>query len=294
LHLLSQRGAVGRIGELLFIACAVVFTLTAHRNGMIDRPFLLGDFALIRGYDPAYLLMTIGAVCLLLLTAINLQESSKGRVLYHLLVLTAVSLLLMLFVSRFGLPTPELTNDLGLTGQQGSGPQEDNPFQDSTNDPKDKAAPVAVVVFHDDYEPADGSYYFRESAYSQFDGQRIDYATRPDMDTDLLRGFDASAADSLASGNEAGLNYAISPQLLAHWYRTAHLSDSTRPPAIRAFLTLMPRASTARMKRFHRCRFSTLMFCWGERLAIKIGAATLPLNTSSCRMIRAMLTLRTR
>ena len=211
LHLLSQRGAVGRIGELLFIACAVVFTLTAHRNGMIDRPFLLGDFALIRGYDPAYLLMTIGAVCLLLLTAINLQESSKGRVLYHLLVLTAVSLLLMLFVSRFGLPTPELTNDLGLTGQQGSGPQEDNPFQDSTNDPKDKAAPVAVVVFHDDYEPADGSYYFRESAYSQFDGQRIDYATRPDMDTDLLRGFDASAADSLASGNEAGLNYAISP-----------------------------------------------------------------------------------
>ncbi len=52
LHLLSQRGAVGRIGELLFIACAVVFTLTAHRNGMIDRPFLLGDFALIRGYDP--------------------------------------------------------------------------------------------------------------------------------------------------------------------------------------------------------------------------------------------------
>ncbi len=210
LHLLSQRGGAGRLCELTFIACAIVFTLTAHRNGMIDRPFMLGDFALIRGYDPAYLLMGIGTVSLLVLTAINLQEANKVRAVYHLATLAAVCLLLIVFVSRFGLPTPELTNNLGLTGQQGNGGQEDNPFQDSTNDPKDKAAPVAVVVFHDDYEPVDGSYYFRESAYSQFNGQRLDYATRADMDTDLLKGFDRST-DSRDSNTEQSLDYAISP-----------------------------------------------------------------------------------
>jgi len=231
LHLLSQRGGAGRLCELVFIACAIVFTLTAHRNGMIDRPFVLGDFALIRGYDPAYLLMGIGTVSLLVLTAINMQETNKVRAVYHLATLIAVCLLLTVFVSRFGLPTPELTNDLGLTGQQGNGSQEDNPFQDSTNDPKDKAAPVAVVVFHDDYEPVDGSYYFRESAYSQFNGQRIDYATRADMDTDLLTGFDRPI-DSRDSNTEQGLDYATSP-----------LSEAPRMAVRTTIGTLVPHRS---------------------------------------------------
>jgi transglutaminase-like putative cysteine protease len=197
LRLAAQRSSAGQIGESLFVACAVVLTFAAHRNGMIDRPFLLGDFALIRGYDPAYLLMALGVAGLLVIAAVNLREASLVRRLYHLGMLSAACLLLVVFVQRVGLPLPELTNDLGLTAARGSEAPPDNPFQDSSNDPKDKAAPVAVVVFHDDYTPPDGSYYFRESAYSQFNGTRIDYATRADMDTDLLTGFDAQARAEL-------------------------------------------------------------------------------------------------
>lgn len=196
LRLLALRSAAGRMAEIIFTASSIVLTLTAHRNGMIDRPFILGDFALIRGYDPAYLLMSIGVAALLALVAINLRDTSGSRNFYHLSVISIASLMLFVFVERIGLPSPELTNDLGLTGNTGQSEHDDNPFQDSTNDPKDKAAPVAVVVFHDDYEPVDGSYYFRESAYSQFNGTRIDYASRADMDTDLLAGFrDPSAAN---------------------------------------------------------------------------------------------------
>ena len=203
LRLGALRGGVGRLAEAFFVACAVVFTFTAHRNGLIDRPFALGDFALIRGYDPVYLLMLIGAAALSVLIVINLQNSTPRRSAYHLLVLSVAGLCFVAFVRYYGLPLPELTNDLGLTGQQGGSAQEQNPFQDSTNDPKDKAAPVAVVVFHDDYTPANGSYYFRESAYSQFNGSRIDYATRADMDTDLLTGFQSRPAE---------LDYAIQPE----------------------------------------------------------------------------------
>lgn len=197
LRLLAMRSSAGRLAESLFVAASVVATLTAHRNGFIDRPFALADFALIRGYDPAYLLMGIGVGALLLLVAINLNEQRTSRKLYHLAVSAAACLLLLLFVDRVGLPQPELTTDLGLTGEANGAAQDDNPFQDSSNDPQDKATPVAVVVFHDDYEPEGGAYYFRESAYSQFDGRRIGYATRSDMDTDLIAGVSVSATPTL-------------------------------------------------------------------------------------------------
>ena len=203
LGLARLRGSFGKIAEVVFVAGALAITLAAHRNGMIDRPFLLGDYALIRGLDPANLLMGFGVAALLLITALNLQERSRLRSLYHLASIAAVCLLLVVYVQRAGMPTPQLSNDLGLAGSSAGSAAENNPFQDSTNDPKDKTSPVAVVVFHDDYEPTDGAYYFRESAYSQFNGTRIDYASRADMDTDLIKGF--------SEGSNASLAGALSP-----------------------------------------------------------------------------------
>lgn len=203
LGIARHRGSLGKIAEVCFVAGALALTLAAHRNGMIDRPFLLGDYALIRGLDPANLLMGIGVAALLLIAALNLQEKSRLRGAYHIVSIAAACLLLLVYVQRAGMPTPQLSNDLGLAGSAANGAAEDNPFQDSSNDPKDKAAPVAVVVFHDDYEPIDGAYYFRESAYSQFNGTRIDYPSRADMDTDLIGGF--------GRGREASLTPVLAP-----------------------------------------------------------------------------------
>lgn len=198
LRTLAQRTSFGAVLEILFVATAFVITLSAHRNGMIHRPFVIGDFALTRGIDPSSILMAFGCGAVLSLAALLMIENNHRRLPYHFTILGLLCFSLLIYVRMFGLPTPQLTDDLGLTGQEqaGNNSQQENPFRDSPNDAEDKEAPVAVVVFRDDYEPLNGSYYFRESAYSQFNGTMLDYPTRTDMDQDLISHFTSSRSDT--------------------------------------------------------------------------------------------------
>ena len=198
LRLLAHRTSYGAILEIVFVASAFVVTLAAHRNGMIHRPFFLGDFALIRGIDPSTILMAFGTGAVLALSALLMMENNQKRLPYHFTVLGFLCLGLVGFIRFFGLPTPSLTDDMGLTGQAQSSEdrQNENPFRDGENTAEDKEAPVAVVVFRDDYDPLNGSYYFRESAYSQFNGSMLDYPTRSDMDRDLIEQFTSSTSEA--------------------------------------------------------------------------------------------------
>ncbi|MBM4320371.1 MAG: hypothetical protein FJ125_10520, partial [Deltaproteobacteria bacterium] len=62
------------------------------------------------------------------------------------------------------------------------------PFQDEVSNDGSESA-VAVVVFHDDHHPANGFYYFRQVAFSQYNGRRMVRTTRDDADGDLFDGF---------------------------------------------------------------------------------------------------------
>jgi len=198
LRALAQRTSYGAVVEIIFVATAFVITLSAHRNGMIHRPFIIGDYALTRGIDPSSILMAFGCGAVLSLAALLMIENNHRRLPYHFTVLGLLCFSLLFYVRLFGLPTPQLTDDLGLTGQEqaGNSAQRENPFRDSENNADDKEAPVAVVVFRDDYEPLNGSYYFRESAYSQFNGTMLDFATRSDMDQDLISNFTSSRIET--------------------------------------------------------------------------------------------------
>lgn len=198
LRMLAHRTSYGAILEIVFVASAFVVTLAAHRNGMIHRPFFLGDFALIRGIDPSTILMAFGCGAVLALSALLMMENNQKRLPYHFAVLGVLCLGLIGFIRLFGLPTPSLTDDMGLTGQAQANDnrQNENPFRDGENTAEDKEAPVAVVVFRDDYEPLNGSYYFRESAYSQFNGAMLDYTTRDDMDRDLIEQFTSTNSEA--------------------------------------------------------------------------------------------------
>ena len=198
LRILAKRTSYGAVIEILFVATAFVITLSAHRNGMIHRPFFIGDFALVRGIDPSTILMAFGCAAVLSLAALLMVENTQRRLPYHFAVLGVLCFSLLVYIRMFGLPTPQLTDDLGLTGQEqvGNSAQRDNPFRDGENDASDKEAPVAVVVFRDDYEPINGSYYFRESAYSEFRGTMLDFTTRDDMDQDLIESFTNTRSES--------------------------------------------------------------------------------------------------
>jgi protein-glutamine gamma-glutamyltransferase len=194
LRLLPRRHNWGSLPELLFVASAFVITLAAHQRGMIDRPYFIGDFALIRGIDPASILMAIGVGAVLSLAVLLIMENNHRRLPYHFSVLALLCFSLLFYVQFFGMPTPRLTDDLGLTGQSSTsgGSQSENPFRDGQNDASDREAPVAIVLFRDDYEPESGAYYFRESAYSQFNGTLLWTAERDDLDRDLVNEFPAN------------------------------------------------------------------------------------------------------
>lgn len=197
LRCVAQRTGVGRVIEILFVATAFVITLAAHRQGMIHRPFFIGDFALIRGIDPSSILMAMGCGAVLAMAGLLMMENNHRRLPYHFTVLGLLCFSLLIYVQFFGMPTPQMTDDLGLTGAAragGGSAQNDNPFRDGENDTSDMQAPVAVVLFRDDYEPAGGSYYFRESAYSQFNGVLLDYPSMPGLDADLIDHFTATRA----------------------------------------------------------------------------------------------------
>lgn len=191
IRLLSRRFSWGSALELLYVAAAFVLTLSAHQNGMIDRPYFIGDFALIRGLDPSYLFMATGVAAVLILTLLLMLEQPLKRIPYHLAALAVLCLSLLVYISLVGMPSPPLTDDLGLTGQSQNGRsnQPENPFRDGDNNANNKETPVAIVLFRDDYEPQSGAYYFRESAYSEFNGQLLWTADTPGMDPDLVREF---------------------------------------------------------------------------------------------------------
>ena len=197
LRVLAVRSSAGGIIEVLFVATGFVIILSAHRNGMINRPFFLGDFALSRGLDPATVLLVLGCGAVMCLSALLLVEENRRRLPYHFALFGLLCLSLIGYVQTFGLPTPQMTDDLGLTGN--SAQRRENPFHDGENNTENKQAPVAVVVFRDDYEPGGGAYYFRESAYSQWNGYMLDFTSNPDMDRDLIPAPGAPAREVVSS-----------------------------------------------------------------------------------------------
>ena len=198
LRLLAHRTGFGRVAEILFVATAFVITLAAHRQGMIHRPFFIGDFALSRGIDPSSILMAFGCGAVLALSGLLMMEHNQRRLPYHFTVLGLLCFSLLIYVQFFGLPSPAYTDSLGLTGQAreaGGAAQQENPFRDGENDTNDMQAPVAVVLFRDDYDPEGGAYYFRESAYSEFNGSLLVTPSRNDMDEDLIDHFTSTRAE---------------------------------------------------------------------------------------------------
>ena len=198
--------------EVVAVAGATAAGFAAHRDGMVHRPLAVGDWAWSRGFDPALIFLLLGGLGTLLLAGLLIQEGRARRLPLHFGGLILVAALLMTFVRFEGLPKPDPAGDLGLTGEpeQGEGgegssesdQQQDQgenggqgqhdlgdlEFKDDYGDSGEQA-PIAVVLLHDDYSPPPGVYYFRQSAFSQYNGRRLVQSTRDDVDADIVRRF---------------------------------------------------------------------------------------------------------
>jgi transglutaminase-like putative cysteine protease len=210
-----------------------------HRHGAINRPFDIADPILSSGGDPMVVFYALGAVAVLALAMVLIYERSLWRFFAHLGVL-----LLLLGLAGFGtnsgvLPRPQPKGGLGLTGkpdeqqknQSGnkgkSRPDNDTlEFRDQEQN-RDRQTPVAVVLLHDDYSPPTGVYYFRQGAFSQFNGRRLVGTTRDALDRDIPQTFPVDKL-KVQEAPEAGLDRATLESTVAL------LADHTRPFGLEA------------------------------------------------------------
>jgi protein-glutamine gamma-glutamyltransferase len=218
LQFLSTRHQFFISVEVLTVALFLASPFTAHREGFINRPYFLIDPLWSRGYDPVPVLQGIGIVVAVALILLTIGRATQRSSILDLVLLSFLALVLYLYAPQEAIR--ELVSDppgaSGLTGEPkegsegqgqpppsnggssaetlagesggGSGdePNTEFPFESSDqSDPK----PVAVVIFRDDYEPPDGYYYFRQSAFSQYNGFRLVKDTTGKADTDLFKRF---------------------------------------------------------------------------------------------------------
>ncbi len=189
--------------EIIAVALAFAQLVVAHRQGAINRPYTLTDPLIAYGYDPTWIFLSLGAIACLLMVLLLLRESRLKRLLVHLALIIAAMVGITLVVQQTGLPSGFKHKDsLGLRGKakqsQGKGKKGGNKakrddalsFRDDYNDAS-KQIPVAIVLLHDDYIPPTSVYYFRQGAFSQFNGNRLISTTEEGIDQDIAEGFPA-------------------------------------------------------------------------------------------------------
>ncbi len=213
-RVLTARHRTFAVLEVAGVGLAFAQLVVAHRHGAINRPFELADPILSTGGDPTKVFMGLGAVATAVVVLLLMSEERSWRALLHL---GAAALLLALFLRVSGamhMPDPPPpANGLGLRPNDDDGSsraesdredanngtgegqdQDELEFRDD-QDTSNERVPVGVVLFHDDYSPPYGVYYFRQGAFSQYNGRRLVSAVGAGVDRDIARDFPTVAYD---------------------------------------------------------------------------------------------------
>lgn len=206
LRALVSRRRLFALFEVLLVGLAFAQLVVGHRFGAINRPFVLADSIIAAGGDPTVALLGIGAVAAVLVITLLLEERSVWRSLLHLSLALLLLSLVLTSTRMLGLPGPPAgATGLGLRpdekpaqadkeqrGQRqkrdGQSDNERLEFRDNY-DSQGRQVPLAVVLLHDDYSPPTGLYYFRQTAFSQYNGKRMVGATRAGVDGDVAPAF---------------------------------------------------------------------------------------------------------
>ncbi|MCA9580910.1 MAG: hypothetical protein KC416_03890, partial [Myxococcales bacterium] len=182
--------------ELVAVALAFAQLVVAHRHGRIHRPFEIADPVVSRGGDPQIVFLLIGLVAAVVFVAFLLSEQRITRSLVQgaILLILLLGGLVTLYAAVPSALTPAMSDPETFTkpeDDKGKGSGESNEqleFKDNYEQPQ-QPSPVGVVLLHDDYSPPAGLYYFRQGAFSQFNGNRLVRTTRADVDRDTAEAF---------------------------------------------------------------------------------------------------------
>ncbi len=191
--------------EMVVLAAGLASPLAAHRGGSINRPLDLGDHALAAGEDPVIYLQLLGGVAAVGLALFLIAERRWLRAVAAAVLVLFAAVGMGVVGSMIQPPPLRLLRagvwaevGLGLTGQgerEGPGGNKSRSldqmdFRDNYGS-KRRTAPVAVVLLHDDYSPPSNVFYFRQNAFSRYNGRRMVPALIEGSEIDLFQFFPA-------------------------------------------------------------------------------------------------------
>lgn len=286
LRTLSARRRSYAVLEAIAIALAFAQLVVAHRHGAIHRPYGLADPILERGGDPTWALIAIGGIAAVVLGLLFFSERSVMRSALHLGAAFLLLLITLVATQLVGMPEPSIDDSIvgsrseGGDGEGGGGRSDGPEFRDDYDD-EHRNEPVAIVVLHDEYSPPSGAYYFREDAFSQYNGRRMVAATMSGVDDDVASGFPAVSPIEVTNAPPVGAFRGVVETTVGL------IAEHPRPIGLESPIRFMPTSnpSSTRFARTYRVRSAVLTSdLWGL-LSIgdrrMIGIEVTPLEGSS-------------
>ena len=277
----STRRAIFSVFELLLVAVAFGQLFVAHRHGAINRPFYLADWIIALGWDPTWLFLFMGGTATVLGLVLLLREQRFGRAVLNLGMIGLLLALIVVATPLVGMPPPpDGGGGLGLRpeeseAKEGKGQQQERggasaselEFRDKYN-PGGARVPVAVVLFHDDYSPPSGVYYFRQGAFSQYNGRKLVVSGRKDIDNDLIPYFPARLSE-IANAPEVNENRGPLETTIAL------MADHTQPFALESPIEVEPmqNPSPNRFRRVYRAMSAVLTADYTSMLDASPGSS---------------------
>ncbi|MBN1231950.1 MAG: transglutaminase domain-containing protein [Candidatus Coatesbacteria bacterium] len=237
LRSLSVRKSVFMLLEVGIAASILTALIADHRDGNLDRPLELIDWAFMQGYSPLIVFLILGSIFGISLVILLTSRKRIPHPWLNFTIIIVIALMLLFIISKVGTPLHFIRSSLGLTGKgkeekskkdeekkgkegksqqrgkgQGSSGKSDD--QDKQNGgsssgggsnsqsrnsmdelemkneyPEPSNAPVAVVILHDPYTPPSKMFYFRQTAFSLWNGRKLVKAVEGSVDNDLIDFF---------------------------------------------------------------------------------------------------------
>jgi transglutaminase-like putative cysteine protease len=276
----STRRAIVAVFELLLVAVAFAQLFIPHRHGAINRPFYLADWIIALGWDPTWLFLFMGGTATVFGLVLLLREQRFGRAVLNLGVVALLLAMIVVVTPMIGMPPPpDGGGGLGLRPDQadakeGEGEKQERggpsaselEFRNKYNSGGSRV-PVAVVLFHDDYSPPSGVYYFRQGAFSQYNGRKLVVSGRRDIDNDLIPHFPTRLIE-IENAPPANDNRGLLETTVAL------MADHTQPFALEAPIAVEPleNPSPNRFRRVYRATSGVLTADYTSMLDASLGS----------------------
>ena len=236
----GRRRRLGVWAESVVICNSIVQLFATHRGGQLHEPRFFSDWVIISGdHSIQWWLTFIGVI----LTACTLLMLSRVRRIAHLFAGFVVVLMLLGAVYwlgdwghkvrvvnpiTFGQGKSDEQNQGGGGGGGGGGGQSS---QQSRSDRP--PTPVAVAVFHDDYESDNSILYFRQQVLSTFDGVKLVSDTTGRFDRDVITQVPYKEAISAEPTQVVANHLKVSTSMYL-------IDEHPTPPALTHALTISP------------------------------------------------------